>query len=120
MLASSWQIKVYFPNGQEGRGFLRHYDLDYNVAYMQAKSFPGLQEVFLGPQLQIGPHSQVVAGFKSGKLLAAAGIVTDVPTEKYMTSTCKITRVRCCWISALAESIIIFSELYLLATKFPL
>jgi len=30
---------VYFSNGQEGRSYLRHHDLDYNVAYMQAKSF---------------------------------------------------------------------------------
>jgi hypothetical protein len=36
---------------------------------------------------------QVVAvgrGFKSSKLLAAGGIVTDVLTEKYMTTMCKI------------------------------
>jgi hypothetical protein len=81
----SMRIEVYLPNGQEGMGFLRRYDLDYNVAFIHAKSFPGIQQAFLGRQLQIRPHSQVVAigcGFKSSKLLAAAGIVADVLTEK--------------------------------------
>jgi hypothetical protein len=28
--------------------------------------------------------------------MAATGMVTDEPTEKYMLSTCEITKV-CCW-----------------------
>jgi hypothetical protein len=46
--SSDSRIKVYLPNGQEeGMGFLRHYDLDYNVAFIHAKSFPGIQQAFL-------------------------------------------------------------------------
>jgi hypothetical protein len=38
--SSDMRIKVYLPNGQEeGMGFLRHYDLDYNVGFYPRQIF---------------------------------------------------------------------------------
>ncbi|KAG2583435.1 hypothetical protein PVAP13_6KG218600 [Panicum virgatum] len=93
-LPRSLRIQVHLPNRKEGIGRLKHYDLGYNVALVYTESFPEIEEIFLG-QFQIKPHSKVVAvgrGFNSGKLMATAGTVTDERTEKYMISTCKITR----------------------------
>lgn len=43
----------------DGKGeFLRHYDFDYIFALIKVGSIPGIQQAFLGSQLQIGPHSQ--------------------------------------------------------------
>lgn len=99
MLSLSLQIQVHLPNRKEGIGRLKHYDSDYNVALVYNEYCPDIEEAFLGHQLQIKPHSKVVAvgrGFNSGKLLmATAGTVTDERTEKYMISTCNVTRVCC-------------------------
>ncbi|CAO2201814.1 unnamed protein product [Urochloa humidicola] len=91
----SLRIQVRLPNKQEARGRLKLCDLDYNIALVTTEYFPDIEEAFLGPQLQFGPHSKVVAvgrGFNSGKLMAATGTVTDEQTEKCMISTCEITR----------------------------
>jgi hypothetical protein len=74
--------------------------LDYSIVLVSTFYFPdiGIEEAFLGCQLQLQSHSKVVAigrGFNSGKLMAATGMVTDEPTEKYMLSTCEITKVCC-------------------------
>ena len=90
-------MHVYLPNMKGAIGVLKEYDLDYNIALVHTHYFPGIQEIFLDRHLQYGPHSKVVAvgrGFYSGKLMAATGTATDEPAEKYMISTCKITRVR--------------------------
>ncbi|KAL6844143.1 hypothetical protein ACP4OV_025816 [Aristida adscensionis] len=93
--SSTLRLHVYLPNMKGAIGVLQHHDLDYNIAVVYTHDFPGIQEIFLGNHLQYGPHSKVVAvgrGFYSGKLMASTGTVTDEPAEKYMISTCKITR----------------------------
>ncbi|KAF0907755.1 hypothetical protein E2562_020497 [Oryza meyeriana var. granulata] len=97
---STRAIEVRLPKKQVGYGWLRHYDLQYNIAVIGTKFFPGLQATNLEHQLKFESHSKVVAVgrcFKSGKLMATSGVLTDDPSGVYrkelMISTCEITMV---------------------------
>jgi S1-C subfamily serine protease len=91
-------IEVHLPKKQVAHGWLYKYDLQYNIAVIETKFFPGLRAINLEHQLQFESHSKVVAVgrcFKSGKLMATSGVLTDDPSGVYrkelMISTCEIT-----------------------------
>jgi hypothetical protein len=79
---------------------LQHYSLNYNIAVVGITDFFCTQTAQINDQVQIEPHGKVVAVgriFKSGKLMATSGVVTDKPSElsckELVISTCKITKV---------------------------
>uniref|UniRef100_A0A0E0LPH0 Uncharacterized protein n=1 Tax=Oryza punctata TaxID=4537 RepID=A0A0E0LPH0_ORYPU len=93
-------IEIHLPKKQVAHGWLYKYDLQYNIAIVETKVFPGLRAINLEHQLQFESHSKVVAVgrcFKSGKLMATSGVLTDDPSGVYrkelMISTCEITMV---------------------------
>ncbi|EER92722.1 hypothetical protein BDA96_01G506300 [Sorghum bicolor] len=93
-------IQAHLPKKQVAHGWLYKYDLQYNIAVIETRFFPGLRAINLEHQLQFESHSKVVAVgrcFKSGKLMATSGVLTDDPSGVYrkelMVSTCEITMI---------------------------
>ena len=76
-------IEVSLPNNRSARGWLVHCDLNYNVAVVNISYYPGFRAAHYDHDMQFGSgDSKVVAlgrCFKTGKLKALYGIVTDDP-----------------------------------------
>ncbi|RCV16957.1 hypothetical protein SETIT_3G180300v2 [Setaria italica] len=60
-IAPGLMIEVLLPTFEYASGWLDHYDLHYNIAVVNTKSFPAVQEAHIDRLLQIGPHCKVVA-----------------------------------------------------------
>ncbi|CAD6209940.1 unnamed protein product [Miscanthus lutarioriparius] len=79
-------------------GTLQHYHLHYNVAIVSIKGFRCLRtEEFHDPgQIKRKEVLSVGRVFKSGKLMATGGILTDKPSKldckELMVSTCRISK----------------------------
>uniref|UniRef100_A0A0E0I5C0 Uncharacterized protein n=1 Tax=Oryza nivara TaxID=4536 RepID=A0A0E0I5C0_ORYNI len=93
-------FEVHLPKKKKNKLPMADYDLQYNIAVVETRFFPGLRAINLEHQLQFEFHSKVVAVgrcFKSGKLMATSGVLTDDPSGVYrkelMISTCEITMV---------------------------
>lgn len=102
LLVSCLQIEVDLPNKQSVIGWLVHYDLNYNVAVVNISHYPGFRAAHVDQHMRSVSESKVVAlgrCFKTGKLMASSGTVTDefggVNRKHLMISTCKISMVRC-------------------------
>uniref|UniRef100_J3MNV8 Uncharacterized protein n=1 Tax=Oryza brachyantha TaxID=4533 RepID=J3MNV8_ORYBR len=95
-------IEVHLPKNQVTYGWFTDYDLQYNIVVIETTYYPGLQAINFEHQLQFESHNKVVAVgrcFKSGKLMATSGMLTDDPSGVYckelMISSCEITMVPC-------------------------
>ena len=82
-------------------GTLQHYHLHYNVAIVSIKGFRCLRtEEFHDPgQIKRKEVLSVGRVFKSGKLMATSGILSEkgsnLDCKELMISTCKVTKVHC-------------------------
>ncbi|CAL5081626.1 unnamed protein product [Urochloa decumbens] len=93
------QIEVCLPNGQCVKGTLQYCNLQLNIAVVNNIVFPDIRGANLYHPMEIEVASEVVAVgrlFRSGRLTATHGIVTDkksnLDCDKLMVSTCKITK----------------------------
>ncbi|CAO2171045.1 unnamed protein product [Urochloa humidicola] len=93
------KIKLYLPNKRVAEGTLQYCDLSYNIAVVGVKGFRCLRTAEFNNQMQIEPHTEVVAVgriFESGKLMATSGKVADkegnLDCKELMISTCKVTK----------------------------
>ncbi|XP_047081008.1 uncharacterized protein LOC124691786 isoform X1 [Lolium rigidum] len=94
------RIEVHLPNKQRVLGELQHSSLHYNIAVVKIQNSHELQAVDLYHQVRFEPGCNMVAIgrlFKSGKLMATCGRLTDeqskLDCKELSTSTCKISKV---------------------------
>ncbi|VAI19498.1 unnamed protein product [Triticum turgidum subsp. durum] len=98
MLTPTLKIKLRLPNNEVVGGWIKHYSLPFSMVVIETGFSPDLRAACLSKSVQVKPHSQLLAVkhcFHSGKLMDTRGEPIDGPSEVdsegFMFSTCKIT-----------------------------
>ncbi|KAM3258688.1 hypothetical protein ACQJBY_050461 [Aegilops geniculata] len=98
MLTPALKIKLRLPNNEVVGGWIKHYSLPFSMVVIETGFSPDLRAACLSKSVQVEPHSQLLAVkhcFHSGKLMDTRGEPIDGPSEVdsegFMFSTCKIT-----------------------------
>ncbi|VAI34267.1 unnamed protein product [Triticum turgidum subsp. durum] len=98
MLTPALKIKLRLPNNEVVGGWIKRYRLPCSMVVIETRFSPDLRAACLNKTVQVEPHSQLLAVkhcFHSGKLMDTRGELIDGPSEVdsegFMFSTCKIT-----------------------------
>ncbi|KAM0825224.1 hypothetical protein ACQ4PT_069691 [Festuca glaucescens] len=92
------KIKLRLPNKRVVVGWIQHYDLPFSMVVIGTRFSPALRVACLSDSLQVEPHTELLAVkrcYDSGILMETRGELIDgqseVESEGFMLSTCKIT-----------------------------
>ncbi|KAM0873470.1 hypothetical protein ACQ4PT_038048 [Festuca glaucescens] len=92
------KIKLRLPNKRVVAGWIQHYNLPFSMVVIGTRYYPALRVACLSDSLQVEPHTELLAVkrcYDSGILMETRGELIDgqseVDSEGFMLSTCKIT-----------------------------